>query len=357
MRNALRAGVYFAGAVLFCAGALALPADTSGPTCSVQALHLEKPAYMLVDAVVRGERLLLPDYTSGLREIDLGTGKDLRSVLPMGTQRGQVTGPQHLACGAERCVVWGDRYLWLYFDADWRFLHQISAMDSGAAGQPLLFEDRMVVFGVARAEVTGGGTPYLFVQYDDGAIVPLQEYQQTMPVPEIVKRIHFHGPSAGGLGTLSDGGWVFVDPRSYSVFVFDNRDRLTRAWRGANPSFRAPNWGAYTPVHDASGREYFSRWYLAQPQVKRPVVLGDDLLGIVVGLPDGTLRQRHVLDLYRLSGEPVALGVPMPGVQAGRLVVANADAGRLVLVGQETWEPSSTTIVWQVEVPSLESLQ
>ena len=58
MRNALRAGVYFAGAVFLCAGALALPADTSGPTCSVQALHLEKPAYMVVDAVVRPVRFV-----------------------------------------------------------------------------------------------------------------------------------------------------------------------------------------------------------------------------------------------------------------------------------------------------------
>ena len=38
-----------------------------------------------------------------------------------------------------------------------------------------------------------------------------------------------------------------------------------------------------------------------------------------------------------------------PGVTAGRLVTADADNHRLVLVGQETWEPSATTTVWQVE--------
>jgi len=357
MQNALRAGVYFAGAVLLCTGALALPADLGQPTCTVDALRLAKPAYMVVDAVVRGDRLLLPDYASGLREIDLASGKDLRSVLPMGTDRGEVAGPQHLGCGPERCVVWGSRYFWLFFNPRWELLNEYIGKTSSPAGQPLVFADRMVVFGVARAEVTGGGTPYLYVQYDDGAIVPLQEFQPSMPIQEVVKRIHFQGPSAGGLATLADGGWVFVDPRSYSAFVFDHRDRLVRAWHGTNPNFRAPNWSAYTIVHDDSGRQSYSRWHLAQPLVKRPVVLGDDLLGIVVGLPDGALRQRHVLDLYRLDGEPVALGLPIPGVTAGRLIVADADDRRLVLIGQESWEPSSATTVWEVEVPELKSLQ
>ncbi len=152
-------------------------------------------------------------------------------------------------------------------------------------------------------------------------------------------------------------GGSFVDPRSYSVYVFDSRDRLTKAWRGINPRFRAPNWAAAPEVHDASGREGYSRWQLSQPLVKRPVVLGEDLLAFVVGIPDGTLQQRHELDLYRLSGEPVAIGLPIPGVQAGRLVAADADNGRLVLIGQETWEPSAKTTVWQVEVPKVEQIE
>ncbi len=355
MRDALRAGVHFAGVVLLCAGAAALPADRPRNICSARPISLENPAYMIVDAVVRNQRLLLPDFTAGLREIDLASGRDLRSVLPMGTGRGQVSGPQHLACSAERCAVWGDRYRWTYFDADWRFVNEISALDAGAAGQPLMFADRMVVFGVARADKTGGGTAYLFVLYDDGSILPLQEFQQSMPIPEIVKRIQFNGPTVGGLGALAGGGWAFVDPRSYSVFVFDDRDRLQKAWRGTNPSFRAPNWGAYEPVHDSSAREQYYRWYLAQPQVKRPVALADDLLGIVVGIPDGTMRQRHVLDLYKLDGEPVEIGIPIPGVEAARLVVADAEPGRLVLVGQESWDLSSPTIVWEVEVPHVGS--
>jgi len=44
--------------------------------CSVSPIILKEPAYMVVDAVVRGDRLLLPDYTNGLREIDLETGID-----------------------------------------------------------------------------------------------------------------------------------------------------------------------------------------------------------------------------------------------------------------------------------------
>ena len=346
-----------AGVALLCAGALAAPADKVGPSCTARPVSLESPAYMVVDAVVRGDRLLLPDYTKGLREVDLRTGKDLRSVLPMGTQRGEVSGPQHLGCGSDRCVVFGDRYFWVYYDASFRFLHEYPGMKSTASGQPLVFPDRMVIYGIASPDVSGGGTPYLFIQYDDGEIVPLQEYPASMPIPETVKRIHFQGITTGGLAALPDGGWAFVDPRSYSVFVFDKSDRLTRAWRGTNPRFRAPNWGASPEVHDDSGRQRYSQWQLAQPLVKRPVPLGDDLLAFVVGLPDGPLLQRHELDIYKTNGEPVAIGLPIDGVRAGRLIIADAGAGRLVLVGQQTWEPSATTTVWQVEVPMVETPQ
>ncbi len=354
MRHTLRMVVYCAGAVLLCAGVLASPVDKPENSCNAQALHLEKPAYMVVDAVIRGDRLLLPDYTSGLREVDLRTGKDVRSVLPIGTQRGEVTGPQHLGCGSGRCVVFGDRYFWVYYDSKWKFLHETPGMKSTASGQPLVFADRMVIYGIASQDNSlGGGTPYLFIQYDDGEIVPLQEYPASMPLLETVKRIHFQGIITGGLAALPGGGWVFVDPRSYSVYVFDNHDRLTKAWRGTNPRFRAPNWAASPPVHDPSGREAYSRWQLSQPLVKRPVVLGDDLLAFVIGLPDGTLSQRHELDIYRLSGEPVAIGLPITGVTAGRLVIADADHGRLVLVGQKTWKPSAATTVWHVDVPEV----
>jgi hypothetical protein len=138
------------------------------------------------------------------------------------------------------------------------------------------------------------------------------------------------------------------------VFVFDEHDRLKKVWRGTNPKFRPPHWDAYTPIHDPSGLREYARWELAQSLVKRPVMLGDDLVGVVIGLPDGPLRQRHELDLYHLSGEPVAIGLPLPGVVAGRLIAADADNDRLILVGQETWEPSSKTIVWQVDVSNAE---
>jgi hypothetical protein len=357
MRHALRAVVVCAGVALLCAGVLAAPADKVEPSCTARPVSLESPAYMIVDAVVRGDRLLLPDYTKGLREVDLRTGKDLRSVLPMGTQQGEVSGPQHLGCGSNRCVVWGDRYFWVYYDSSFKFLHEYPGMQSAASGQPLVFSDRMVIYGIASPDVSGGGTPYLFIQYDDGGIVPLQEYPASMPIPETVKRIHFQGITTGGLAELPGGGWAFVDPRSYSVFVFDKNDRLTKAWRGTNPRFRAPNWGASPEVHDDSGRQAYSRWQLAQPQVKRPVPLGDDLLAFVVGVPDGPMVQRHELDIYKTNGEPVAVGLPINGVRAGRLIIADAGAGRLVLVGQQTWEPSATTTVWQVEVPTVESTQ
>ena len=69
------------------------------------------------------------------------------------------------------------------------------------------------------------------------------------------------------------------------------------------------------------------------------------------------MMQRHELDIYRTSGEPVAVGLPIPGVRSGRLIIADAGAGRLVLVGQQTWEPSAPTTVWQVEVPDLVTTQ
>ena len=319
MRHALKVAVVCAGVALLCAGVLASPADKPGNPLSARAISLENPAYMVVDAVVRGDRLLLPDYTKGLREVDLRTGKDLRSVLPMGTQQGEVSGPQHLGCGSGRCVVFGDRYFWVYYDSSFRFLHEYPGMKSTASGQPLVFPDRMVVYGIASPDVSGGGTPYLFIQYDDGEIVPLQEYPASMAVPETVKRIHFQGITTGGLASLPGGGWAFVDPRSYAVFVFDKNDRLTRAWRGTNPRFRSPNWGASPEVHDDSGRERYSRWQLAQPLVKRPVPLGNDHLAFVVGLPDGPLLQRHELDIYTTSGEPVAVGLAIENVRSGRL--------------------------------------
>jgi hypothetical protein len=337
------------------AGAYEPAAAASSVRCEANAVELESPAYMVVDAVVRGHRLLLPDYTNGLREIDLRSGADRGPLVPMGTKRGNVTGPQHLGCGAGRCVVHGDRYFWIYYDEDFDFIQEYPSMTTSAGAQPLVLDDRMVVAGTASQTVSGGGVPYLFVQYDDGSVVPLQEYPASLPMPEVVKRIHFAGPTAGGVGALPKGGWLYVDPLSYGIFVFDERDRLVRAWRGANPRFRPPNFAGYEPVHDASGREAYSRWSLSQIQVKRPVALDDDLVAIVVGVPDGDLRQRHELDLYRPDGEPVATGIAIPGVTGGRLTVADAGFGRLVLVGQTGWEPSSKTVVWTVSITGLDN--
>ena len=331
------------------------PALGESIRCEIQTVAINKPAYMVVDAVVRDNRLLLPDYTNGLREIDLGTGSDLRSVLPMGSKRGQVTGPQHLGCGDGRCIVIGDRYFWIYYDENFEFIDEYPGFTTGAGAQPLVFADRIVVAGTASPGISGGGVPYLFIQYDDGSAVPLQEYPAGMAIPEIAKRIHFSGPTAGGVDRLVSGGWLYVDPRSYGVFVFDARDRLVRAWRGTNPRFRPPNFAVYELVHDDSGRESFSRWSLAQTQVKRPVTLGENLVGIVVGIPDGAFQQRHELDLYRLDGSPVATGIDLPGIKGGRIVVADAGLGRLVIVGQSSWEPGSETTAWIVTLSGLDN--
>ena len=69
--------------------------------------------------------------------------------------------------------------------------------------------------------------------------------------------------------------------------------------------------------------------------------------------PDGDLKQRHELDVYRLDGSPVATGIALPGITSGRSVVADAGPGRLVVVGQATWEPGSKTTAWKVTLEGL----
>ena len=78
-------------------------------------------------------------------------------------------------------------------------------------------------------------------------------------------------------------------------------------------------------------------------------------MGFVLGIPDGDLQQRHELDIYRLDGSPVATGIKLPGITGGRMVVADAGHGRLVAVGQKTWEPGSETMAWQVSLTGLEN--
>ena len=75
MQRTLRVAVQVSCGALLCATVLATPAEKSSGECAVRALDLEKPAYMVVDAVVRGDRLLLPDYTSGLRRSISGPGR------------------------------------------------------------------------------------------------------------------------------------------------------------------------------------------------------------------------------------------------------------------------------------------
>jgi hypothetical protein len=83
--------------------------------------------------------------------------------------------------------------------------------------------------------------------------------------------------------------------------------------------------------------------------------MGDDLVGIVVGIPDGEFKQRHELDLYRLDGSPVATGLDLPGIEGGRIIVADAGPGRIVVVGQSSWEPGSDTTAWQVTVTGIDN--
>ena len=226
---------------------------------------------------------------------------------------------------------------------------------AGPLGNTLRFNDRMIVYGFAREEKTLTNHAWLFVHRAGEPPIPLAEYAPVVDIARHLGEFHVRQLTQGGLCRLENGGWVAVDPLDYTVRIFDASDRQVGAFNGINSAFRKPDITAYPHNNWGPGdRSSYFAWLEAQCQVKRPVSLGADLIGVVVGIPDPRGGQHVVLDVYRLDGTAIANAAPIPGIRAPRIVVADADAGRLVLLSQDrNWPFGAPATLWEVTVANL----
>ncbi len=325
-------------------------------TCRAAGVPLAGPPPLISTAVVRGSELLVAGGSSGLRRVDLASGRDLATISLRGHGPEEPV-PMYLASGPGGIAVSGVNHHWYILDPSLNVTKTLSNAMLGPLGSCLLFDDRFVVYGFAREEKTGAGHAWLFVQYRDGGLVPLAEYEPITNMARHLGQFHIRQITQGGVCLMPGGGWVAVDPLDYTVRVFDRRDRQVGGFQSQNPHFKAPDVAAYPDGRwDPGDRTAYFAWLQAQCQVKRPVALGGDLIGVVVGIPIGSGRQRHELDVYRTDGTVVATAVPIPGLEVGRLIVADAEPGRLVVLTQErSWPFSAPATVWQVEVSGLPS--
>lgn len=313
---------------------------------------LSEPAQMINNATVRGKRLYFPDWAVGLRAVDLSTGRDVDKIKVLSPRATEEQAPLYMASGEGGFGVSGQKKAWFLFDDRWTPTKAFLSPKADPTGHAILYPDRLVVYGFAASEVTGGDEAWLFVQYiEDGRVVPLMVNPPGKAYEEQVRTFQFRAVMTGGVAALPGGGWVAVDPISYRIFVFDSSDRLVRTFLGSNPSFRSPNLDGFPENWAAQEREAVFRWFLSQPLVKRPVILNGNRIGIVIGIPNGEGTQRHELDIYSLDGSAVAIGLEIEGMRVGRTVVADAEPGRLVVVTQDrNWPAGSRTVVWEVSV-------
>lgn len=311
-------------------------------------MPLEEPAVAVSDGSVRNGRLFFSDHHQGIREIDLETGRSIRRI-----EIGSASGFSsiYLGIGNDNSVVFGSGLRWYRLDRGWKVKSSDSNPYFAALGSPIVFSDRAIVYGTFTPEITTTSHAWLATLYHDGTVLPLAEFDHGLDNSEVVRRVKFMAVMAGGVAVSPGGGFVALDPRSYRVLLFDARDRLVGSWKGRNPRFHPPNLEALPLDRGPDQRDGFFRWHLGQVLVKRPVFLTDDLLAVVIGLPDGPLHQRYEIDLYRPGGDPVAIGLKVRPIPEQRVVVADTDDGSLVLVAQEKlWPPGSPTAVYIVEV-------
>jgi len=338
------------------AGVLLLPSPVMSGELAfrVRGVELTNPPPLISTAVVKGSEMLLAGGSSGLRRIDMKDGRDLAQVSLEVSGAAEPT-PMYLASGPGGVAVSGVNQRWYFLDDSYRVTRTLSNRMMGPLGSCLLLGDRIIVYGAARAERTGSGLAWLFVQYQSGAPLPLAEYDQVDDIRVHIGQFHIRQITQGGVARLPKGGWVAVDPLDYSIRVFDQYDRMVRGFEGRSSHFRKPDIAAYPDGRWNPGeRTAYYAWLQAQTQVKRPVALGGDLIGVVVGVPSTDGLQRHELDVYRLDGSVVAVGVPIPELEVGRLIVADAEPGRLVVLTQETsWPFGAPTMVWEVEISGL----
>jgi len=333
--------------LMLAAAGAAVPAPAVSPVggcrLAVHRTALERPAAMVSCGVVRGEVLFVPDSFNGLRRIDLRTGKDLPfpevSSLPFSPQGLGVSGRNTfwIAGSGNRLARWSPDG-----GVVWR------EKGLAALGVVVPLAGRAVAVGWVSAARCGEQAE-LFEIGGDGSCTPLLPWPEDHE--EGIRRFSFSWTSAGGLARTPGGGFLLLDPVRGVVIRYDTRSRPAGSWRLANPRWRPPDLDAMPMQVDAVNRESFFRWFHAQAVASRPAVLADGTVAVVLSLPgpDGTIVRQ--VDLYGLDGEPKAIGVPLPAVPERRVIVTDADGGRLVLLTQERdWPPGSPTAIVTVEV-------
>ncbi len=313
------------------------------PRLEVRRVALERPVNMLTAAVVRGGVAWIPDWADGLRRVDLATGRDLEppavgelgfppTALGVGRD-----GSLWLAGGSEHAALWrpGRGVVW-------------TRRGMRPEGVLVARAGRAVGWGWASAAACGVEAE-LFEIGPDGSCTPL------VPFPEDREAAHgryvFSGTLAGGLAPAPDGGFLLLDPVRGVVLRYDAGARLAGSWRLRDPAWRPPDLAAIPRNADAAHREPFYRWYRAQAVASRPAVLADGTVAVVVGLPRAGGGVAWHLDLFRPEGTPRALGVPLPQLRERRVIVADADGGRLILAAQERdWPMGSPTALVEIRV-------
>jgi hypothetical protein len=302
---------------------------------------------------VRDNELILPDSQRGLRRIDLQTGKDIE-VVAVESAGFSEPAPMYLAAGPGGLAVSGVRHRWHRLDSSLDSLGSHLHAMADPLGSCIAFNDRFIVYGFAREEKTRTGHAWLFVHREGESPLPLAEYAPTEDPLQLLGEFHVRQITQGGVCRIEAGGWVAVDPLSYSIRVFDQYDRLVKAFHGSSSAFRRPDVDGYPHGRwDPTDRSAYFAWLEAQCQVKRPVDLGNGMIGVVLSIPDRG-GHRLMLDVYRLDGTKVAVAVPIPRVKAPRVIVADAEAGRLVLLSQrQSWPFAAQVSVWEVEVEGL----
>lgn len=332
--------------------AITLPcwfAAANDDVVSFRRIPLEEPAVAISDGSVRNGRLYFSDHHQGIREVDLDTGRTIRQI-DIGSSSDFST--VYLGISEELSIVFGSGLRWYWLDPSWGEISSGASPHFTGQGPPVVRPGRAIVYGAFMPEATMTSFTWLATLYRDGTVVPLAEFGHGLADIDVARRVKFMAVVAGGVTAAPGGGSIAIDPLSYRVLVLDHHDRLVASWKGANPRYHPPNLDAMPTGYRPDQRDAYFRWHLAQVLVKRPVFLADDLIAIVVGLPDGPLHQRYEVDLYRPDGETVATGLRIPPIPEQRVVVADTDDGRLMLMAQEKlWPPGSSTAVYIVDVP------
>jgi hypothetical protein len=271
-------------------------------------------------------RLVIPDSRKGQWGVAFF---DLDTDLPPRFEqvRSADVGFNPLRAGFGRATwwIWTMERRWLILDGEMKQRGSTDGLFATPVHPPVVLGDRAVVYGFARAEVTGTGDAYLYELTAEGECVPILEFSPTADHDRLGLEFQWDGKLAGGLGRSPDGSFAFLDPRSYKIYLFDKSVRMTKVIQGAHPRWRPPNWsGAELKPANPSVQGDWWRWALSQIAPKAPVFLDERHIAVLVGIPKaGGSGQSLELDIYRTDGTTVATAIPIPDIHAaGRLFVA-----------------------------------